>query len=178
MLSRKSTGLLGLEGFTESSRSQIRRKVKERTARARIPLPDGFTQDDAEAVAYTQVLYGLNAITDREKHIRDLITHYRLDEKRARFHVGAVLSPVYTDIGPEVGMCSLCGRRVYATPGAITVELVRRSEEDKITASARWCRNDRTIYCLGCIVADQKCKVCGGGTVDHDHLREAGLPGV
>jgi hypothetical protein len=81
----------GADTLADDSRARIRLEVKERVAKASVPYPPGMTTQDAEAIAYTQVLLGLKAISDKEDHIQELVVTYGLTEERARFHVEHLL---------------------------------------------------------------------------------------
>jgi len=81
---------------------------------------------------------------------------------------GGKENPKYTDIGPLIGTCSICGREVYAVPGSMTVTLVMSDQKDKIMATAMWCPKCDTLYCMGCTHdSDRKCPTCRVDVVDH-----------
>ena len=48
-------------------------------------------QRDAEAISYTLALPGLNAVSDKEGLIRELVVTYGLTEERARCHVESLV---------------------------------------------------------------------------------------
>jgi hypothetical protein len=82
----------------------------------------------------------------------------------------------FADMGPEVGKCSLCDRKIFAVPGRITVRLVQSGDpDDLIEHTARWCPQCRKLYCLGCAVSQEKqlkeqCQECHVRLVDHYNL--------
>jgi hypothetical protein len=82
----------------------------------------------------------------------------------------------FADMGPHVGECSLCNRKVFAVPGATTMRIVQGSDPaDMIEHSARWCPQCRKLYCLGCAVSqsnqlNQQCPECHVRMVDHYNL--------
>jgi hypothetical protein len=156
--------------YVERDKARIRAEVRQKAARTPLQAPAGFGQNDVEAIGYVQVLLEVHPELTKQEVVQDLITHYGLDEARAKLHLKRCLAQLstYRDIGPAVGNCITCLREVYATPGAITIELVRRNQEDRIKANARWCLKCDKLYCLGCIMeTDQKCSACGSHTVDH-----------
>ena len=73
----------------------------------------------------------------------------------------------YIDIGNVEGTCWICRREVYAVPGAVTVDLVKSDQEEKIKATAMWCPNCNTLYCVGCAQkSHRKCPACWVAVVD------------